>query len=62
MFLALDLDVARTSPSQVWCLAFTKQRAIQRHKLQIHYEDHTHDDNNDCFYDYKKEKYVKEKK
>jgi len=42
MFLALDLDVARTSPSQVCCLAFTKRFAIPRHSFRIHPEDHTH--------------------
>ena len=42
MFLALDLDVARTSPSQVCCLTFTKRFAIPRHSFRIHPEEHTH--------------------
>ena len=39
--LALDLDVSRTSPSQVCCLTFTKRFAILRHSFRIHPEDHT---------------------
>ena len=42
LFLALDLDVARTSPSQVCCLTFTKRFAIPRHSFRIHPEEHTH--------------------
>jgi len=42
IFLAPDLDVARTSPSQVCCLAFTKRFAIPRDSFWIHPEDHTH--------------------
>ena len=42
MFLALDLDVARTSPSQVCCLTFTKRSTMQCHSFWIHPEDHTH--------------------
>jgi len=38
----VDLDVARTSLSQVCCLAFTKRSAILRHTFRIHPEDRTH--------------------
>jgi len=42
MFMALDLYVARTSLSQVCCLAITKRSAILRHTFRIHPQDRTH--------------------